>query len=201
MEIKKTYDDAHFSKKSQLLGNCYILITENKIFHYEFVITGTNALIQTDGLEYIEIMTDWFHNQNKWIITYSTPDHNFYKVFDPPFTFLLPTSILQVSSLFLDEEKIKEMDATLNCKDIPLAVSIMDDEYVIIDGHHRLYTSYLNHIKMVPVYVTNPPLNIDDILYYAKEQHIWHIEDLQVVSHKDYLEYLEQLELLRNIKF
>ena len=188
MKIIKTYDNQYFKEKSRVLGNCFIVKDKENIYHYEFIINNTTATIISDNDIYINEVIDKFRFYNKYITKFKTKDNSFYKSFDDIFTFKLPISVIAPSQFFINEDKLNNLDNYMDVDEIYLPVNIINDEYILLDGHHRLYLAYINHKKMVNVYIDEFDDSIYDFVYFAKEQNIKNIKDLKVISKELYKE-------------
>lgn len=188
MKIIRTYEDNYYKEKSRILGNCFNVKISNITYHYEFIIQNNTAVINTDNQEYINEVIEKFRFYNKYISTFKTKDNSFYKSFDDVYTYKLPISVIQPSQFFINEDKLNHLDNYLDIDEIYLPVNIINDEYVLLDGHHRLYLAYLNHLKMVNVYLDDYDYSISDFVYFAKEQNIKNIKDLKVISKELYKE-------------
>ncbi|MDE6945984.1 MAG: hypothetical protein K2P14_02245 [Anaeroplasmataceae bacterium] len=186
MVIKRSLNDPYFLEKSRYLGNCYVIYDENMVYHYEFIINRNEATIISDTSLYYTELIDFFRQDNAFITVFKTKDGSFYKAFDPVFTFKLPLSILQVSTMFLNQNRIQELKPYFNPNDTVIPVTILDEEYVILDGHHRVYLAYEEGMKMVDVYLDEKSPQIEEFLYLAKEQNMKHIKDLSILSNQEY---------------
>ena len=83
-----------------------------------------------------------------------------------------------------------------------LPVAIIDDEYVLLDGHYRLFILQENLKKMVNVYLDEAEGYIKDLIYIGKEQNIKTIKDVEVVSEKQYKAIWEPfIEQIKNNTF
>ena len=71
-------------------------------------------------------------------------------------------------------------------------VAGQDDEYVLLDGHARARFLLENDYKMVDVYMDEEDDFTREYVYIAKENNLFKISQMQILSHEDYLEYLEQ---------
>lgn len=188
MKIIRDRENDNYSIKNKILGNCITVIAD-KEYYYEFNIKDNESLIKTNDLKYIEEAIDEFRKYNLNIIKFYTNDNTFYKEFDYVYTFKLPIKILQPSQFFIDKDKLKNIEENLNYEEISIPVCIINDEYVILDGHTRLYALYENDYKMVNVYIDNQYPHIDDFVYMAKENNIFSIKNLQKLSHDEYDKY------------
>lgn len=186
MEIIRDRTNTIYSRKNRLLGNCFTVKADNGEFHYEFDIKGKEARILTENLTWIEEAIKEFRFYNFNITVFYTDDRSFYKAFDEVHTFKLPIKILQPSQFFIDKDKLKEIEQNLLEEDICIPVAIIHDEYVVLDGHTRLYYLYRNDVKMVNVYLDTAFASIQDFVYMAKEMNIFSISALKLLSHEEY---------------
>lgn len=187
MKIERTYDDKFYKEKSRILGNCFNVTDNNNIYHYEFIIDKNTATILTDEEKYLNDVIDNFRFYNLYITKFRTKNNSFYKSFDEIHTFKMPISVIQPSQFFINKTKLDNIDNYLDIDDIYIPVAIINDEYVALDGHHRIYLAYLNNKKMVNVYLDNYDPSINDFIYFAKEQNIKTIKDLQILSNEEYI--------------
>ena len=88
--------------------------------------------------------------------------------------------------MFLNQNRIQELKPYFNPNDTVIPVTILDEEYVILDGHHRVYLAYEEGMKMVDVYLDEKSPQIEEFLYLAKEQNMKHIKDLSILSNQEY---------------
>ena len=188
MKIIRDRENNNYSLKNKILGNCFTVI-DDKEYYYEFCIKNNEALIKTNDLKYIENAIDEFRFYNLNITKFYTNDNSFYKEFDYVYTFKLPIKILQPSQFFIDKDKLKIIEENINFDSINIPVCIINDEYVILDGHTRLYALYENDYKMVNVYIDKAFSHIDDFVYMAKENNIFNIKNLVKLSHDEYDKY------------
>lgn len=191
MEIVKADAGYTFSEEALALGNCYLAIAD-KDYEYEFTIINNTATIKTTNLEYIEEVVEEFRKTNKYINIFKTLDGNFYKEYEQVPTFKLPINIIQISKPFLNQTKITNFEKYFNPDECYLPVQIIDDEYVLLDGHHRLYTAKENYLKMVNVYlaeITNDA--IYDMVYVAKERNLKNINDAVILSDEEFASLIE----------
>lgn len=189
MEIIRDRNDLIYSEKNRILGNCFTIHDNNQKFHYEFDIRKNEALITCDSIYYIEKAINEFRKYNKNINIYYNVDRSFYKAFDEVFTFKLPIYCIQVSKFIIDKDHLDFIENNLNEDNIYLPVCIIDDEYVLIDGHARLLALYRNYNKLVNVYLDEPSSNLDDFVYVCKENNIFNINKINVLSKDEYNQF------------
>lgn len=199
MEIRKEKYDTYYSEEARILGRCYNVIKDDKIYHYEFQTNKNKATILCDSLGYIEEVVEEFYNNNLNIYEYTTPDGSFYKSYDPVFTFKLPLSILQPTQVFLNQERLKQLKAFVDIENLFIPVQIIDDEYIVLGKHHLLYLAMQEEYKMVEVYIQNATNKQKELLYLAKEQNIKRMEDMHIIPQDEYELICKQLKELFNL--
>lgn len=187
-----------YTEKNRLLGNCFT-IKKDIDYHYEFDIRGFEAKIACDNLVFINEAIEEFRKYNKYISVYYNEDRSFYKAFDEVHTFKLPINIIQPTEFFINEDNLANISKYLEDKDVYLPVNILNDEYVLLDGHTRLYAKYLEDNKMVNVYLDDMNDKIDDLVYMAKEQNINNIKAVKTLTDEEYNEYLNFINNIHEI--
>lgn len=180
-----------YNKINRLLCNCYTVIDGNNEYYYEFKIKNNEALIIFDNFEYIEDVINEFRKSHSYISKFYNKDNSFYKAYDDKFTYMLPIKCIQPSKFFIDDNQLKLIEENINPDSISLPVAIINDEYVLLDGHTRLYAMYKNDYKMVKVYLDNYSYYINDFIYLAKENNMFNITNLKVLTHDEYVTYWE----------
>ena len=198
MKIIRDRENKIYSDKNKSLGNTFTIIENNQKFYYEFDIRGFEALIITDYLPYIEIAIEEFRKYSKYVSIFYTENRDFYKAFDDLQTFKLPIKIIQPSKPFVNEINLKNVSKYLENQEVYLPVNIINDEYVLLDGHTRLFAKALENQKMVNVYIDDIEPEIEDLVYLLKEQNISTINNVEILSNEDYNNIWT--EFLKNIK-
>ena len=186
-----------YSKKNRELGNCFTIKGDIDT-HFEFDIRGMEALIKCDYLPYINEAINEFRKYNKYVNIFYNEDRSFYKAYDEIHTFKLPINIIQPSKFFINEESLKSVSEYLENKEVYLPVVILNDEYVLLDGHARLYAKMNEDFKMVNVYLDNDYPSLDDLVYMAKEQNINNIKSLKIINDSEYNKYIEFINNMYN---
>ena len=192
MKIYRDYNNSFYMKDNLSLGNCITIEDKNEKFYYEFEINKDRALIKYNSILHIKDAINEFRKYNMQVTTFYNSDHSFYMAFDPIFTFKLPIDILQPSKFFIDKEKLDTIEKHLENELLFVPVTIIDDEYVLLDGHARCMYLLLNDYKMVDVYMQKEDSNTKEYVYIAKENNLFKIKNMEILSHEDYLKYLEE---------
>ena len=184
-----------YSDKNKSLGNCFT-IKGDIDYHFEFDIRGFEALITCDYLPLINQAIDEFRKYNKYVNIFYNEDRSFYKAFDEIHTFKLPINIIQPSKFFINQDSINAISKYLEDKEVYLPVYILNEEYVLLDGHARLYAKYQEDYKMVNVYLDDTFDKLDDLVYMAKEQNVNNIKMVKTISNEEYNDYIEFIETM-----
>lgn len=192
VSVKRDREYEGYMSDNRALGNCFTVDDGKSVYHYEFEINGHEAKVKYDSILYIKDAIKEFRKYNLQVNSFYNENRSFYQGFDPVQTFKLPIDILQPSQFFLDKEKIDNIEKYLPDEDFYVPVCIIDDEYVLLDGHSRVRYLYDNYIKMVNVYMDEPCEMTQEYIYVAKENNLFKIKQLELLPHEEYLEYLKQ---------
>ncbi len=165
---------------------------------YEFIINNNEAIINYNNIIYLEGIVNEFHLLHPNICYYHSNDYNFEMRFDKLFSFKLPINIIQPTKLFLNENYIKDIN-NINYDEITFPVNIINDEYVLLKGHHLLYQALNDDIRMVNVYIKEYDESLNNILYILKEQNINNINNLEILDENNYNNMLMGLEMLKGL--
>lgn len=192
MKIYRDYESSYYMKDNLELGNCITVIDKDTKFYYEFEVQEDKALVKYNSILHIKDAINEFRKTNMQVSIFYNQDRSFYMAFDKVQTFKLPISILQPSKFFIDKNKLEAIEKHLANERIYVPVEILDDEYVLLDGHARCRYLLLNDVKMIDVYIGKMTEEIKEYVYIAKENNLFKIKDMEILSHEDYLEYLKQ---------
>lgn len=185
MKIICNFINSNYPSGLRSLGYAYEIMVGEKKFYYLFEVNQFEAIVKTDNEEYLEIVVDAFHQRHKPVSTYYTLNHSFYKSYDEVHTFLLPITILQVSKPFLDQEIVNELKE-IEITNYHFPVTIVQDEYVLLKGHHVLKACQEAGMKMVSVYLDEPTPLLLDRLYLLKEQNVKYINEIPLLKSEEY---------------
>ena len=187
MKIYIDNESDFYSDKAKKL-NLGITIYDNlNFYYYEFDIKDREAIVRYNDIKYIENASTFFHDMNKFITKIHDENNNFYEDFLELHVFKLPIKVILPTKFILSEKKYNDIDENISdLKNIYLPVSIIDDEYVLLDGHHRLFLLNENLYKMVYVYLDDIEPYINDLIYIGKEHNIKSISDLELVPDEAY---------------
>lgn len=185
-------------------SNLCITVKDNdNFYYYEYHIDDRSAKVRFNDNKYIEEATSFFHDINKYITSVRSFDESYYEKFNEVFTYKLPIKVILPTEFILSKERYENIDKTLKDLDnVYLPVAIIDDEYVLLDGHYRLFILQENLKKMVNVYLDEAEGYIKDLIYIGKEQNIKTIKDVEVVPEKQYKAIWEPfIEQIKNNTF
>ena len=169
-----------------------IIIKKDKI-EYKFIIKNQEATVITNNYDDIEEIVQFVKKLRPHVYKFHSPNNTYYQEFDIVYSFKLPIKIIQPSKFFIDKKIVDEIGDNINENNVYLPVQIINDEYVLLDGHTRLYCLNENYIKMVNVYLFKAEPHIPDFVYIAKEGNIKNISSVHVLDHEQYELYWNQL--------
>ncbi len=194
MKIIRDYESTVYSTKNRLLGQCFTVVENNIKYYFEFDIRGYEAYIKYDRLSLVDKVIEEFRKYFGYINIFYNEDRTYYRAFDDTFTFKLPIKIIQPSKFFINKDRLDSISKYLEDKEVYIPVTIIDDEYVAISGHDRIYAKMLEDAKMVNVYMSDYiPRNLDDFVYMAKENNILKVSQMEILSNEEYNSYMEQM--------
>jgi len=99
---------------------------------------------------------------------------------------LRPLSVLQPSQLYINREKLKDLQSRIDFTQPenipPIPIKLLDGERVMTDGHTRAFAAYLAGLDLVPIFPDE-----DDLDWHAyricvawcQEKGVHQISDLQ----------------------
>jgi hypothetical protein len=172
--------------------NEIIKITIDNII-YEFIINRQDVIVNANDYKYIEEASKIIKKNYPYVNKIYSKDNSYFEEFDYVYTFKLPIKIIQPSKFFIDKNIVDEIGDTINEENMYFPVQIINDEYVLLDGHTRLYCLNENYVKMVNVYLYKAEPHISDFVYIAKEGNIKNISSVHVLDHEQYELYWNQL--------
>ncbi len=164
-----------------------IIEKENK--EYKFIIKKQEATVIANDYDNIEEIVEFVRRLRPHIYKFHSPNNTYYQEFDIVYSFKLPIKIIQPSKFFIDKDLLEKIDDKIDKNNVYLPVAIINDEYVLLDGHTLLYSLNQNYVKMVNVYISDYKEYIPDFVYIAKENNIKSIDKLDLVNHDDYNKY------------
>lgn len=174
-----------FSSSAIALQNAFLIIEEDRVYTYEFQLFGFEAEIKSNTMYYLEDVIEEFRFFNAVIHTFHFQG-KIIKSYEPKAILRLPISILQPSQFFIDEGKLANIDAYMLEEEIYLPVALIDDEYVLLDGHTRAYSLYSNSQRMVNCYFDTYDESIKEFVYLAKEQNILNVSQMEILTSEEY---------------
>lgn len=194
MKIIRDYESEIYTLKNRILGQCFTVIENKEKYYFEFEINGFEATIKYDRITLVDNVIDEFRKYFGYISIIYNKDRSYYRAFDERHTFRLPINILQPSKFFINKDYLEKIEEIIEYKEIYIPVCIIDEEYVILDGHTRVYAKMLEDNKMVNVYLADDiPEIIDDLVYMAKENNIRTVKQMELLNSEEYSIYLKQL--------
>ena len=179
-------------------------IKQNEIIYqindikYYFYLNKDEALIKYDNINYLDDIIKRFKNDFGYINKIYNKDNSFYQEFDHTYIFRLPIKILQPSKHILCEDYLNNIKENYDYLNKIIKVALIDDEYVILNGHTLCYEMLESGEKMVDVYLREPDDHIRDFVYIAKEYNINDVTKLQILPKDQYDEIQSQINMMLN---
>jgi len=188
LEINYSYDDYE-----------NITLVDNDK-EYKFIIKKQEALIEADDFNNIQEYVKTIKNLRPHVYKFYSKDHSFYQEFDMVYSFKLPIKIIQPSKVFIDKDIVEKIGDNIDDENAYFPVNIIDNEYVLLDGHARLYCINENYVKMVNVYISDYKNHVPELAYVCREGNITKISDVNVLKHEEYEMYWNNFKETFNIE-
>lgn len=117
-----------------------------------------------------------------------SPDGRLLKEYPPMELFDLPLGEIQPSQFYVDREKLLAVESFIRGpEDIIIPVMEYEGRYVSEDGHTRLYLAYQRGYDHVRAFAEKDAGGyISDFMLEAQERGVFHVADMNVLSHEEY---------------
>ncbi|WP_354368895.1 hypothetical protein [Peptoniphilus olsenii] len=156
---------------------------------YEIIITDKfNAVIKGNNYKLFPQVIEEFRIYAEHIVNFYDAKNNLVKSY--PKKSLLKISIddIEPSQFYIDINKMNALKNFIKSEeDVIIPVLKHGDKYICLDGYTRLMIAHLSDIKNIYTFKTSSEGFIYDFIKEAQSRDIFHIRDLQILSHDDYI--------------
>lgn len=156
---------------------------------YEIIITDKfNAVIKGNNYKLFPQVIEEFRIYAEHIVNFYDAKNNLVKSY--PKKSLLKISIddIEPSQFYIDINKMNALKNFIKSEeDVIIPVLKHGDKYICLDGYTRLMIAHLSDIKNIYAFKTSSEGFIYDFIKEAQSRDIFHIRDLQILSHDDYI--------------
>lgn len=180
------YQDQRFSQKVLFEHGCFLVDD----FPYEIeIISDSEAIIKGKDKNAYQSLIEEFRFYSPHITVFYDYEGDVIEKFPKVELFSIAIDDLQPSQFYVDEQKIKAISNFINKEeDIIIQACKINDKYVAIDGHTRLYYAYLKGWKIVRVFLQNSQQYVNYFVEEAQKRRIFAIKDMKLLKHQQYQE-------------
>lgn len=165
--------------------------------HGAFLIDGIPCAFEIVGVDLAQITTSWsdsldevideFREYAQHITRFIDADNHVIKEFEPIPLIKIPIALLQPSQFYINQEKLRAIGTWIVSEEqVIIPVVKMRSQFVVADGHTRLYAALKHGIQEAYMYIIEEPAYLSDFVSEALILNIKKIDDLQEL---DALEY------------
>ena len=186
MNIKRVdrYNDKRFSKTVLLQNGAYDIDGEP---YEDEIINSECAVIRGKDTEKYLSLIDKFRFNAPHILRFINSDGTRILNFIPTEQCSLPLNLIQPSQFCVSKQKLQAVSSFIKKpEDIVVPVIRMNDRYVSLDGHTRLYLAHKKRWKKVRAVISCTDDWILQFVEEAKKRCIYCPGDLQLVSQEEY---------------
>jgi len=188
MEITRinTYEDNRFSTKALLQHGCFLL--DGKPYEVEIISDYEAVIGGEDQTVYSEIIEE-FRFYTPHITRFYNTDGQIVKEYPPAQLLTLCLDQIQPSQFFVDEDKIAAISSFIHKpQDIIIQVLPIEDRFISLDGHTRLYYAVMQGWEFVRAVVESSDDWVYKFVTEAQKRGIHTPKELTLVSHAEYEE-------------
>lgn len=151
------------------------------------IIGADSAVVRCEKEEYILPLIEEFRFYAEHICRFCNEHGELLAEFPPVDLFSLQLSEIQPSQFYVDEDKLRAVQAFLSGpKDIVIPVMAFDGKYVSLDGHTRLAAAADAGYETVSAFISEAPDSILDFAREARRRGVLSPYDMKRVSHEEY---------------
>lgn len=178
------YDDKKFSKTVLFQHGAYEI--DGVPYEVEIIDSECAVIRGKDSEKYLSLAGEFrFHAPH--ISRFINSDGKTILKFLPPERFNLPLNLIQPSQFYVSRQKLQAIRSFIKkAEDIVIPVIHMNDRYISLDGHTRLYLAHEQGWKSVHAIISDTDDWIWQFIEEAEKRGIYLPSDLQLVSQEEY---------------
>ncbi|MBQ8080818.1 MAG: hypothetical protein IJ240_02855 [Clostridia bacterium] len=186
MDIKRidSYVDSRFSKTVLNQHGAYLVDNEP----YQIEITdSTSAVISGNDPAVYKALIEEFRFHAPHIFKFYDQSFRLVIEYSVPHLFDITLESIQPSQFYVDEEKLKAIQAFIsNAEDIVIQVIPYRDRFVSLDGHTRLYWAMQNNFDRVKAIKSESDDWVWPFVHEAERRNILCPKDMILLPHEQY---------------
>lgn len=180
-----SYDDGRFNR--EVLNQHGAFIVDEKYKCSFKIINGNSAIVIFDKEVDVFQLIDEFRFYSEHIVNFYSEDMELIKAFSPIKIFHIDIKDIQPSQFFVDMDKVKAISSFIGCEDdIVISLAKIEDEFISLDGHTRLYYAVSKGYSKVKGYLTEPGEYIEGFVEEARKRKVFSPYDLELIPHEEY---------------
>lgn len=181
------YNDTRFSKEILLQHGAFIIDNKHKCC---FRITQKDtAIVEYDKEINIDALINEFRFYSEHITKFYNTENKIIKEFKTINRFRIDIKDIQPSQFYVDEDKVEAVRSFINNnEDIIIPLVKINNEFISLDGHTRLYIASKLGYKQIYGFLTEADDYINYFVAEAKKRNILTPFDLSILKHDIYEE-------------
>lgn len=180
-----SYEDDRFDKT--ILNQHGAFIVDEKYKCSFKIINKDSAIVLFDKEVDIFQLIDEFRFYSEHIINFYEENMELIKAFTPNNIFHITIKDIQPSQFFVDIDKVKAIESFIKSEeDIIIPLTRINDSFVSLDGHTRLYYAVSKGYSKVKGYLTESGDYLEGFVEEARKRKIYSPYDLKLISHEEY---------------
>lgn len=180
-----SYDDFRFNR--EVLNQHGAFIVDEKYKCSFKIINENSAIVIFDKEVDMHQLIDEFRFYSGHIVNFYSEDMELIKAFPPMNIFHINIRDIQPSQFFVDMDKVKAISSFIECEDdIVISLAKIEDAFISLDGHTRLYYAVSKGYSKVKGYLTEQGDYLDGFVEEARKRNVFSPYDLELISHEEY---------------
>lgn len=180
-----SYDDFRFNR--EVLNQHGAFIVDEKYKCSFKIINENSAIVIFDKEVDMHQLIDEFRFYSGHIVNFYSEDMELIKAFPPMNIFHINIRDIQPSQFFVDMDKVKAISSFIECEDdIVISLAKIEDSFISLDGHTRLYYAVSKGYSKVKGYLTEQGDYLDGFVEEARKRNVFSPYDLELISHEEY---------------
>lgn len=180
-----TYEDNRFD--TEVLNQHGAFIVDDKYKCSFVIINKDSAIVKWDKEVEVNKAIDEFRFYSEHIVNFYNEDMELVRNFNEISIFDIEIKDIQPSQFFVDKDKIEAIKSFIrNEKDIIIPLVKINDSFVSLDGHTRLYYAVSKKYSKVKGYLTEAGDYINGFVEETRKRGVYSPYDLELISHKEY---------------
>lgn len=183
-----TYEDSRF--EPDILRQHGAFVVDGKYPCGFRILDGQTAEVYYHDYADMEEILESFRFYTGHISRFYRPDGSLLKEYPAVEVFALPLQEIQPSQFYVDRDKLSAVESFVQGpEDIVIPVMEHEGRYVSQDGHTRLYLAFQRGYEYVRAFVEKDAGGyILDFMLQAQERGVFHVADMEALSHDEYEE-------------